>query len=50
MPELPDQMDVLKWFLEYRKKHGPISDKSVENLADYIAAEIRSWHTEDAPE
>jgi hypothetical protein len=42
--ELPDQMDVLKWFLSYRKQYGPITDNSVENLADHIAAEIRCWH------
>lgn len=47
--DLPDQIDVLKILLAYRKQYGPITDNSVENLADYIASELRSWHIDREP-
>lgn len=43
---MPDQMDVLKMLMEYRKRYGPINDGSVENLADFIAEKLRTWSEE----
>jgi hypothetical protein len=47
MDKLPDQMDVLKMLLAYRKQYGPITDNSVENLADWIAGELREWRMDN---
>jgi hypothetical protein len=42
MDKLPDQIDMLAMLMAYEKQHGPISSRGIENLADYLAAEIRA--------
>jgi hypothetical protein len=49
MDDLPNQMDVLKMLMEYRKRYGPISDNSTENLADFIAEQLRTWREDQQP-
>ena len=44
---MPDQMDVLKMLLAYERMYGPISSRGIENLADWVAGQLRDFQRGD---